>query len=115
MKIAVPVTGNEPSGPGEAEEVVIIETSTGEVVERYPNPALTATSARGITMLMSAIERNAEVLVVAGIGQHAIDFARTRIRILGGAGLTIDEIVKAAKNGQLKELTEANHMGHHHH
>ena len=114
MIVAITATQNQISGPGEAEQIIIVDTNTGTEVERYTNPALTATSARGIVMLRSAIDRNAEALVVSGIGQHAMDYARGRIRILNGSGYNFTEAVEKIKLGQLHELHEANHMGHHH-
>lgn len=109
MIIAVPVTGNQPSGPGEAMEVVLYDTSTGMEVERYQNPALTATSGRGIAMIRSVMERKADALVVGGIGQHAFEVARRNIRVLNGAGLTLEQIIHSAANGSLHELSAPNH------
>lgn len=114
MIIAVPVSGNMPSGPGEARDVLMIDTSTGKELERYENPALTATSARGIVMLRSVIDRKADALVVSGIGEHAMTYAKGRITILNGAGRTLGDIVKAVSENSLPEISEATHSGHHH-
>lgn len=114
MKIAIPVTDGAASGPGEAREIVVFDTSTGMELERYENPALTATAARGIVMLRSVIDRKVDALVVSGIGQHAIDYARNRLRILNSGGLPISGILAAAGQGNLPEMSEATHMGHHH-
>lgn len=115
MIIAIPITGDMPSGPGEAQEIVVFDTAKGNEIERYPNPALTATSARGIAMLHSVMDRKVDALVVSGIGEHAMSYAQGRLKILNGAGLTLVEILKHAKDNSLSELTEATHMGHHHH
>lgn len=112
MIIAVPVTDNMPSGPGEAMEIVIIDTDSSQERERYENPALTAVSGRGIAMLRSAMERNVEALVVGGIGQHAFEVARRNMKIFDGKGLTLDELSEKIKNGELKELTSFNHSHH---
>lgn len=115
MIIAVPVTGNQPSGPGEAEEIVVFDAENGTEIERYANPALTATSARGIAMLRSVMDRKVDALVVSGIGEHAMNYAKGRLSILSGAGLSLEEVLKQASENSLKEMTEATHMGHHHH
>ncbi len=109
MIIAVPVSGNQPSGPGEAEEVLIFDTLAGKEIERYENPALTATSGRGIAMIRSILERKAEALVVSGIGQHAFDVARRNLKVLNGAGLTLEQIIQGATKGTLSELSAPNH------
>lgn len=115
MKIGIPVTGDRASGPGEAMEVVIVDTSTGQELERYENPALTATSARGIMMVRSVVDRGAEALVVGGIGQHALDYARQKLKVMGAVDMTVPEIVRALNSGKLVELHHPNHEGHHSH
>ncbi len=115
MIIAVPVRGNITSGPGEAEEIAIIDTREGKVIERYENPALTATSARGVVMVRSALERNSEGLVVGGIGEHALTYAASRMKVYDGSGLTLDDLTKPSIEKSLKELLQATHTGSHHH
>ncbi len=109
MIIAVPVNGNQPSGPGEALEVVLIDTASGMEVERYQNPALTATSGRGIAMIRSVMERKADALVVEGIGQHAFEVARRNLKVFNGAGLTLEQIVQGVAKGTLHELGAPSH------
>lgn len=109
MIIAVPVTGNQPSGPGEAMEVVLFDTDSRREIERYENPALTASSGRGIAMIRSVMERKADALVVGGIGQHAFEVARRNIRVLNGAGMSLEEILNGASSGTLAELSAPNH------
>lgn len=115
MILAVPVKGNITSGPGEAQEIAIVDTTEGKVTERYPNPALTATSGRGIVMVRSALDRNAEALVVGGIGEHALTYALREMKVFNGSGLTLDELSKPAIEKDLTELLQATHSGHHHH
>ena len=115
MIIAVPVKGNMTSGPGEAEEIAIIDTAKGEISERYPNPALTATSARGISMVKSALDRKADALVVGGIGEHALSYAMKHMKVYNGSGATLDELLKESGLENLPELLQATHGGHHHH
>ncbi|MCL4336812.1 MAG: hypothetical protein M1129_00715 [Candidatus Thermoplasmatota archaeon] len=114
MIIGIPVTGNMPSGPGEAQEVVLFDTSTGLEIDRYENPALTATSGRGIAMIRSLLERRVEAMVVSGIGQHAFEVARRTLKVLNGEGLTLEQIVQEARKGALHEITEPNHGMHSH-
>lgn len=115
MKIAVPVSANTASGPGEAQEIVIIDTVQEKIVERYPNPALTATSARGISMVRSVMERKVDGLVVGGIGEHALSYAANHLKVYNGAGMTIEDLSKKSVVDNLEELTQATHTGHHHH
>ncbi len=115
MILAVPVKGNMTSGPGEAEEIAIVDTAEGKVTERYSNPALTATSARGIVMVRSAIDRKAEGLVVGGIGEHALSYAISRMKVYNGSGLTLDDLAKPSSEKSLTELLQATHTGSHHH
>ena len=115
MILAVPVKGNITSGPGEAEEIAIVDTAVGKVSDRYPNPALTATSARGIAMVRSALDRRAEGLVVGGIGEHALTYAMGRMKVYNGSGLTLDDLTKPSSENNLTELLQATHTGSHHH
>ncbi len=114
MIIGIPVSGNMPSGPGEAREVVLFDTSSGKELDRYENPALTATSGKGIAMIRSLLERKVEAMVVSGIGQHAFEVARRTLKVLNGEGLTLDQIVQGAGKGTLHELTEPTHGMHSH-
>jgi predicted Fe-Mo cluster-binding NifX family protein len=102
------------SGPGEAQEVLVFDTSTGRELDRYENPAPTATSGRGIAMIRSLLERKAEAIVVSGIGQHAFEVARRTLKVLNGEGLTLGQIVQEAAKGTLPELTEPSHSMHSH-
>lgn len=107
MLIAIPVTGDNISGPGEASEILILDSDDGySVKERYENPALTASSARGISMIQSAAARNASVMVVAHIGAHAFGFIQGRMKIYSGLGMNVQEAVSRLKKGELTELTE---------
>ncbi len=115
MIVAVPVKGNMTSGPGEAEEIAIVDTNLGRVTERYPNPALTAASARGIAMVRSAIDRKAEALVVGGIGEHALSYAMKHLKVFNGSGVALDEISGEPGIDNLPQLLQATHGGHHHH
>ncbi len=116
MKIAIPVTEQEVGGPGESREIVVVDTEMDySVTERYENPALTATSARGISMIRSAVDREASAMIVAHIGSHAFSYVRGRIRLYSGIGLTLDEALAGFKAGTLEEITEELPGNHHHH
>ncbi len=116
MRIAIPATREMVSGPGEADEVVIYESEpVPAIVERFVNPALTAISAPGIQMLRSAIERKSKALIVAEIGPHAFDYARGRIDLYNGSGLSAEEAVKKLISGNLQKMSEASHPLHRHH
>ena len=72
MKVAVVETNLIVEGPGEGQTVQIYETEPApRGVEEYQNPALTATTTRGIWMLKSAMEKGATAIVVAEAGSPA--------------------------------------------
>ncbi|MHB1708145.1 MAG: NifB/NifX family molybdenum-iron cluster-binding protein [Thermoplasmataceae archaeon] len=105
------------SGPGEGLEVRIYDTGKEtKLLDTYENPALKATSARGIWMLRSAMDRGAEAMIVSGAGAHAFTFAKGKLKIYLGAGLSVAEAISSFMNGKLSELTAPTHEhGHHDH
>ncbi len=116
MRIAIPATKGMVSGPGEAEEVVIYESEPiPAIVDRYANPALTAISAPGIRMLRSAIDRNSTAIIVAEIGPHAFDYAKGRLDLFNGSGMSTDDAVKRFISKNLQTMSEATHPLHKHH
>ncbi len=117
MKIAIPVIDNMVSGPGEGQEVRIYDAGREvKLLDTYENPALKATSARGIWMLRSAIDHGAGAIILSGAGAPAFTFARGKLKIYLGAGLSVDEALSTFKDGKLSELTTATHEhGHHDH
>ena len=66
MKLAIAVEKGMVSGPGEAEEIRIYDTENSQQLESYPNPALTANSARGILMLKSIVDHGVSSVIVDG-------------------------------------------------
>ncbi len=89
MKIAVPVTDNMVSGPGEGLEIRIYDAGKEiKLLDTYENPALKAASARGIWMLRSAIDRGAAAIILSGAGAPAFIFtisvARKPTPLAGG-------------------------------
>ncbi|MCL5793474.1 MAG: hypothetical protein M1138_01385, partial [Candidatus Thermoplasmatota archaeon] len=87
MKVAVVETNLIVEGPGEGQTVQIYETDPApRVVEEYQNPALTATTTRGIWMLKSAMEKGATAIVVAEAGSPAFNFTKGKAVLYSGAG-----------------------------
>jgi len=117
MKIAIPVTDNMVSGPGEGLELRIYDTEKEiKLLDTYENPALTATSARGIWMLRSAIDRGAGAIILSGAGAPAFTFTKGKLKIYLGAGLSVDDALSSFRDGKLSELTTPTHEhGHHDH
>ncbi|QRF74793.1 hypothetical protein Thermo_00284 [Thermoplasmatales archaeon] len=117
MKVAIPVTGDMVSGPGEGMEIKIYETKEGvKLLETYENPALKAQSARGIWMLRSVIERGAEAIIVAEAGAPAFSYTKGKLKLYLGRGMTADEALASFNTGKLNELTVPTHEhGHHDH
>lgn len=116
MKIAVPVTKGFVDGPGEGEEVYVYELGPDpKLVEKYPNPAITAMSARGVWMLRSALERDVERLIVSGVGQHAFTAVEGKMKFYHAEGMKVEDAVATMVEGKLPELTAPNHNHSHHH
>lgn len=114
MKFAIAASGDRVSGPGEATEIIIYTLDqNANLDEIYENPALTATSARGISMLKSVIDRGVETLIISGIGEHAFSYASGRVKLLNGRGMSTDQAVMEMSNGGLKPLRSATHGMHH--
>ena len=116
MRIAIPVTDGMVDGPGEAKEVVIYESDpTPTVVDRFVNPATSAISSPGIWMLRSAVERNCKAIIVSEIGPHAFDYARGRIDLYNGRGLSAEEAAGKIVSGSMAKMTGPTHHQHLHH
>ena len=105
MLIAVPVSNNVVSGPGEAEEILILDSEKGySIAERFANPALEPGASPGIRMIRSIIERKVSVLLVGHIGMHAFSYARNRLSIYPCTGMRWEDAVNAYRSGMLREL-----------
>lgn len=116
MKVAVAVTGNRVSGPGEALEIAVYSAEDEPVLlERYQNPASTATTARGIVMLQSVVSRGIEKLIISGLGGHAMQYASGRLELLNGAGMTLESALQNFKEDGLAKIEEATHNSDHQH
>ncbi len=117
MKVAIPETNGIVSGPGEALQVCIYETDPSSVLlDRYPNPAMNAASARGLIMIRSALDRGATVLIVSGAGPHAVDYLSGKAEAFLAPSMTVDQALKAFVAGNLSRLQHATHnLGDHAH
>ncbi len=110
MKFAIAATGDKVSGPGEATEILVYSLEdTSELLEIYENPAHKATSARGIAMLRSVLDRGVEKLVISGIGEHAFKYASGKVVLLNGRGMSTDQILRAMSEGTLKPINGSTH------
>lgn len=115
MIVAIPVSRGKVGGPGESEEVLIVDSEKNfAVVEQYPNPAITAQSARGIRMIESALERNATALIVGHIGMHAYGFAREKMLLYSAEDMGVSEAISLFRNKELPEFAEENARESHH-
>ncbi|MCL5438092.1 MAG: hypothetical protein M1148_02720 [Candidatus Thermoplasmatota archaeon] len=115
MIIAVPVNGEVISGPGEARQIMLLDSESGySEVSRYDNPAVTAARSPGIAMVQSVLEHNASALLVTHIGPHAFMYAKERIMVLAANSSNLQESIAALKNGSIHEAQEPL-GGHHHH
>ncbi|WP_054853806.1 NifB/NifX family molybdenum-iron cluster-binding protein [Vulcanisaeta distributa] len=121
MRIAISVSNGFVSGPGEGDEVWIVEVrdnGTYEVIERYENPAKYAQQVRGIFMLRSILERGVDTVILSEIGPPGYRWAvgkGIKIYIFEGH---VDDAIKAFINGELTEAqgpTHEEHHGHHRH
>jgi predicted Fe-Mo cluster-binding NifX family protein len=116
MKIAVCETEGMIDGPGEAANIVIYETTPNiKIVERYENPALKATAARGIWMLRSAIERGANIIIVAEAGPPAFSFLKGKAELFLGKNMKVESAVEDFLKGNLQKLDKPTHEAMHNH
>lgn len=116
MKFAIAVTGDRVSGPGEAEEILVYELGkSATLIESYDNPALKAISARGISMIKSVVDKGVEKLIISGIGDHALQYAKGKVELLSGKGLSKDLVISGIMKNSLPGIGKATHSGGHHH
>ncbi len=110
MKFAIAASGDRVSGPGEATEILVYSMEgSSDLLEIFENPAIKATSARGIAMINSVIEKGVEKLVISGIGDHAFKYASGRIELLDGRGMSTDQALSAFSKNGLKVITKPTH------
>lgn len=118
MKVAVAVSNGYVSGPGEGDEVWIVEYNNDgsyRIVSRYENPAKRATMVRGVHMLKSALENGVEAVIVSEMGPPAFRFAAQRgLKVYMFDG-PVDEALRLFAEGRLKEADQPRHGHHGHH
>ncbi|WP_297217228.1 NifB/NifX family molybdenum-iron cluster-binding protein [Thermoplasma sp.] len=117
MKFAVAVSGNKVNGPGESEEIQIYQVNDGkfELVEKYANPALEASGARGIQMIRSAVDHGVDALVLSEIGSPGFNYVKNRMKIYIVPEIPVNEALKMILDGQVKPASAATHEHGHHH
>ena len=115
VKVGIPVNGSNISGPGEGAEVHIfeIENTKYKLIDRYENPALKATSTRGIHMLKSVLGKNVDAIIVAEIGEPGVRFLKNKIKIYYNNNLNEDEAMESYIHGNLEEITLPTHEAPH--
>lgn len=118
MRIALVSTDDHIDGPGEGSLVSIYETEPSvRLLEQYENPALRATTTRGIWMLKSALDKGATAIVVAEAGSPAFNYLKGKAELYLGKGKSVSEALTELANGKLPKLTAPTHEhghGHHH-
>ncbi len=125
MKIAISVSDGLVSGPGEGDEVWIVDIKDDgsyEVVKRYENPAKYAQQVRGIFMLRSVLDHGVNTVILSEIGppgyRWAIEKGGIKIYVFEGR---VEDAIKAFIEGRLIETPgpthgeRHGHHGHHHH
>ncbi|ADN50191.1 methyltransferase domain-containing protein [Vulcanisaeta distributa] len=124
MKIAISVSDGFVSGPGEGDEVWIIDIKDDgsyEVVERYENPAKYAQQVRGVFMLRSVLDHGVDKVILSEIGPPGYRWAiekGIKIYIFEGR---VEDAIRAFIEGRLTEAQGPTHSehhgyhGHHHH
>ncbi len=117
-KIAISVTDNFVSGPGEGEEVYIYDINEKpEFINKYKNPARTAKSTPGIYMIKSALDQNVDTFIVAEIGAPGVRFLNGKAKIFISENSSVDDALDKYMKNELKEITDASmaHEPHHNH
>ena len=121
MRIAISVSNGFVSGPGEGDEVWIVEVrddGSYEIVERYENPARYAQQVRGVFMLRSVLDHGVNTVILSEIGPPGYRWAvekGIRIYIFEGR---VENAIRAFIEGKLSEAqgpTHGEHHGHHGH
>lgn len=115
-KVGIPVNGSNVSGPGEGTEIHIfeVENTKYKLVESYENPAIKATSTRGIHMLKSVLSKNVNAIIVSEIGAPGVNFLKNKIKIYYANNMNENEAMEFYINSKLEEITIATHESPHH-
>ena len=115
-KIGIPVNGITISGPGEGAEVHIfeVENTKYKLIESYENPALQATSTRGIHMLKSVLGKNVDAIIVSEIGAPGVRFLKDKVKIYFSNNMNENEALEFYIQGKLEEVTLPTHEPQNH-
>ncbi len=117
MKIAISVSNGYVAGPGEGDEVWIVDAKADgsyEVIDRYENPARYAQQVRGVFMLRSVLERGVNTVILSEIGPPGYRWAVAngiKVYIFNGS---VGDAIRAFINGKLQEASGPTHAEHHH-
>lgn len=115
-RIAIPVNGVNITGPGEGLEVHIyeIDKEKYKLFDKYENPALKASTTRGIHMLKSVLDKKVDAIIVSEIGAPGVRFLKDKIKIYYSNNLNETDAINSYINNKLEELTVATHDVSHH-
>jgi predicted Fe-Mo cluster-binding NifX family protein len=115
-RVGIPVNGSNISGPGEGKEVHIfeVENTRYKLIDSYENPALKATSMRGIHMLKSVLSKDVNAIIVTEIGEPGIRFLKNKIKIYYANNMNENEVLEFYIQGKLEEVTLPTHESPHH-
>ncbi|MGE9811030.1 NifB/NifX family molybdenum-iron cluster-binding protein [Ferroplasma acidiphilum] len=115
-KVGLPVNGSNVSGPGEGAEIHIfeVEHTKYKLVESYENPAIKATTTRGIHMLKSVLSKHVDAIIVSEIGAPGVNFLKNKIKIYYANNMNENEAMEFYINSKLEEIAIATHESPHH-
>lgn len=110
-RVAIPVSGENITGPGEGLEVHIYEIDNGKykLIEKYENPALKASMTRGIHMLKSALDKKVDAIIVSEIGEPGVRFLKGKMKIYYSNNLNENDALDYYVNGKLGEIETGTH------
>ncbi len=108
MLIAVPSNDGVVGGPGEGADILIFDSERNfELTESYRNPGLEGLSARGIRMLVSALQKRVAALIVAHVGSPTYFYLKGKIKLYLGDGLKVSDALNNFRAGILPEFLES--------
>lgn len=108
MLIAVPSSEGIVGGPGEGDEILIFDSDRNyELTESYRNPGLDVLSAKGIRMLVSALQKKVTAVIVAHVGSPTYYYIKGKIKMYVGEGMKVIEAINRLKDGLLPEFIDS--------
>ncbi len=118
MKVAITALGPELKDGvstrfGRAPYFLIVETDDLSLVESIENPNTSAGGGAGVQSAQLIVDRDVEIMLTGNCGPNAFQvFKAAGIKILVGAGGSIEETVEKFKAGDLEEAAGANVSSH---